>query len=75
MMSMRSNSEGAKARMAQRFSVALIAVALLLCACALPPRLYPGMILTTPEGAFELDVLWLRTGQPVPEWNSGRARR
>jgi hypothetical protein len=33
----------------------------------LPPLLYPGMILTTPEGAYILDLLWLRTDQELPE--------
>jgi hypothetical protein len=47
--------------------VFLVVVALVLGACVRPvPRLYPGMILTTEEGAFELDVLWLKTGAEAP---------
>lgn len=42
----------------------LITVALLLCVvgsgCCGVPRLYPGVIITTAEGAYVLDVLWLR---------------
>jgi hypothetical protein len=49
-----------------RVSVVLIAVALWLCGCESVPRLYPGVILTTAEGAYELDVLWLQTGQEGP---------
>jgi hypothetical protein len=53
-------------RGARGISVVLIAVALVLCGSGCMPRLYPRQIITTAEGAFELDVLWLRTGQEGP---------
>lgn len=33
----------------------------------LPPRLYPGLIVTTPEGAYILDLLWLKAGPVLDE--------
>jgi hypothetical protein len=46
------------------------------CSCVRPERdapvswmgarLEPGVILTTPEGAYILDLLWLKTGQEMP---------
>lgn len=58
---------GAEAR---RGSGALMAVALLFCGsgCVTGVTLYPRVILTTAEGAYELDVLWLQTGQETPEF-------
>lgn len=36
----------------------------------LPPFLYPGTIITTPEGAYILDILWLGTDEELPNLTS-----
>jgi hypothetical protein len=52
----------------------LLLIALMMTACIgprrdeppLPPFLYPGTIITTPEGAYILDILWLGTDEDLP---------
>jgi hypothetical protein len=53
----------------------LVVVALVLGACVRPGvRLEPGVLLTDPEGAYLVDLLWAGTDEVLPEFPKHQQR-